>query len=442
MRLASVLSKNVVRNNGRIIYNNARIGMVVNGSGAYQYVRMFSNNDAFREALKKAKANTDANTSEKGQEEVKVDEKVGENASNSDSQGSSSDNNSNSTESSSSSSSSSSSFFSKFSSFTKNIDTNDLPRQALDSVKTIYFSAIDNFQEGWNDMLGKNKKSVLQKKVMQASSFRKPSTTVDDNDEEVEEPVPTGPSAIVVVHQPKSAWEQMKNRLQDSPFIKEILKNSQKMGKVAADTPIGQQAQKISQGLKDKIEDAKEIWETSQNPLIYTVSGIWDNITGDTEESMCIREIRKLDPDFVKEEWAEEVRLNLVPDIIKSHLLGETKKLKPWLGEAVYNKLAADIRARKADGITFDTNILDVEEHQIVLRHLADRGNISCVVGVYLVQQINCVRNKAGEIIEGGESEVRAKIYSIAFQQNYNEETGEVGWKIIDYEFGGDMAYI
>jgi import inner membrane translocase subunit TIM44 len=431
MRFVVVNAKKVARNNRRILCN---YGIGIDGA-AYQNVRMFSNNDAFRDALKKAKANTDSSTTTEATEQSK-EEKTNDNAE--------ATTNSNTESTANNSSTKSSSFFNKFSSFTNNIDTKELPKQVFDSAKTVYFSAIDNFKEGWNDMLGKNKKSVLQKKVMQAESFRKPKAASenDDDDEEEEEVVNTGPSAIVLVQQPKSAWEQMKNRLQDSPFIKEMLKNSQKMGKVAADTPIGQQAQKISQGIKDKIEDAKEIWETSQNPLIYTVSGIWDNITGDTEESMCVREIRKLDPDFVKEEWAEEVRLNLVPDIIKFHLLGETKKLKPWLGEAVYNKLAADIRARKSDGITFDTNILDIEEHQIVLRHLADRGNISCIVAVYLVQQINCVRNKAGEIIEGGESEVRAKIYSIAFQQNYNEETGEVGWKIIDYEFGGDQPYI
>lgn len=436
MRLVAVNSKKVVRNNRRIIYYYG----LVSDAAVYQNVRMFSNNDAFRDALKKAKANTDNsinNSSSTDASEQSKEEKTDDNAE--------AKTNSNTDSTDNGSSTKSSSFFNKFTSFTSNIDTKELPKQAFDSAKTIYFSAIDNFKEGWNDMLGKNKKSVLQRKVIQAETFRKPKTASDndnDDDEEEEEVINTGPSAIVLVQQPKSAWEQMKNRLQDSPFIKEMLKNSQKMGKVAADTPIGQQAQKISQGIKDKIEDAKEIWETSQNPLIYTASGIWDNITGDTEESMCVREIRKLDPDFVKEEWAEEVRLNLVPDIIKFHLLGETKKLKPWLGEAVYNKLAADIRARKSDGITFDTNILDIEEHQIVLRHLADRGNISCIVAVYLVQQINCVRNKAGEIIEGGESEVRAKIYSIAFQQNYNEETGEVSWKIIDYEFGGDQPYI
>ena len=47
----------------------------------------------------------------------------------------------------------------------------------------------------------------------------------------------------------------------------------------------------------------------------------------------------------LQEDWAEDVRINLAPLVIKAHLVGDTMALKPWLGEAVYNKLAADIRA-------------------------------------------------------------------------------------------------
>ena len=88
-----------------------------------------------------------------------------------------------------------------------------------------------------------------------------------------------------------------------------------------------------------------------------------DSLTGETEEGMAVREIKKLgkrnsryftlrivthdhssDPNFIKEEWAEEVRTKVAPVVIKAHLAGDLKALKPWLGEAVFNKLAADIR--------------------------------------------------------------------------------------------------
>jgi hypothetical protein len=78
-----------------------------------------------------------------------------------------------------------------------------------------------------------------------------------------------------------------------------------------------------------------------------------------------VGEIQRLDPEFRKvlslpplplcsetlvtnscsqEDWAEEVKREISPKIIQAHLDGDLKILKPRLGEAVYNKLAADIR--------------------------------------------------------------------------------------------------
>jgi hypothetical protein len=43
--------------------------------------------------------------------------------------------------------------------------------------------------------------------------------------------------------------------------------------KAASETDIGKSAQKATQNVRDKIEDAREFWETSQNPIIHTLSG-------------------------------------------------------------------------------------------------------------------------------------------------------------------------
>lgn len=49
-----------------------------------------------------------------------------------------------------------------------------------------------------------------------------------------------------------------------SACVQEILKAGSKL----ADTELGRQAQKLRTGLKDRVEDVREVWETSQNPLV------------------------------------------------------------------------------------------------------------------------------------------------------------------------------
>jgi len=319
----------------------------------------------------------------------------------------------------------------------------------MDLGRETYYSIVEGFREGMAELRGEQAESHISRKVHQAESFRRKAKKDEEEDEdlteaeraakEAKEREEAGPSAIVLVKDPKSAWESMKERLQDSPFIREILKNSRKVGQQAASTDLGKKAADASQAVQDKIEDARNFWETSQNPIVYTLSGVWENMTGETEEGIAIAEIRKLDPNFNKEEWAVEIKETVVPKIIKAHLLGNTSTLKPWMGEAVYNKLAADIRARKHDGITFDTNILDIDENQMILRYLENGSPV--IVCVYMVQQINCIRKK-GEIVEGAEDDIRAKFYSIAFQQHYDEDDGHVTWRIVDYEFAGDLPYL
>ena len=155
---------------------------------------------------------------------------------------------------------------------------------------------------------GSKKKTGLRAKVQQAESFRRGDEVPEGEGEEKEEKE-KGPSAIVHVKEPDSEWEKMKQRLADSPLIREILKGSKKAYSAAADTDIGQKVEDAGERVKEKIEDAKEFWETSQNPVVYALSGVWDNMTGETEEGICVTEILKLDPGFEKEEWLSLIHI-------------------------------------------------------------------------------------------------------------------------------------
>ena len=304
-----------------------------------------------------------------------------------------------------------------------------------------YYNFVDNLKQAYAEMTGEEKETQLSRKVEQATSYRKPKVKKEGEDaaEEVDEEIYSGPNAIVHVKQPKNAWESMKARLSDSPLIQEILKNSRKFQKVAGETPIGQQAQRINESVQEKLNKAKEFWETSQNPLVYTVSGVFENLTGETEEGIAVAAIKKLDPNFNKEDWSEEILKTVVPSVLKAHIEGNSTALKQWLKEGVHNKLSAEIRLRKQDGIVFDPNILDIDENQIIIKHLENEGAV--IVGIYTVQQIHCVRNRKGEIMEGNETDVRAKFYSIAFQLTYDEDDNMVVWKVVDYQFAGETPY-
>eukprot|EP01038_Epipyxis_sp_PR26KG_P004207 gene4207-5981_t len=302
--------------------------------------------------------------------------------------------------------------------------------KATTVVKSSTTFLVENTQLAYLEMIGAKKDTVLRKKFHQAESFKAPKTDGDADEEEAKD---KGPSAIVLVKEPKSAWESMKERLQDSVLFKEIFKRTKKISSAASETDIGKKAQDIGRGVKDKIEDVREFWETSQNPLVYTISGLWDSLTGETEEGMTITEIRKLDPTFVLDEWLQAVNRDVTPIVIKSHLIGRPglPTLREHLREGVFSKLSADIRTRENDGFAFDVNVLNTEPIAKPILKVVEDGGAVIVVN-YFVQLINCVR-KNGEIVEGAENETCAKIFSLAFNAQYDEDTSEIQWKVVDY---------
>ena len=96
---------------------------------------------------------------------------------------------------------------------------------------------------------------------------------------------------LVQVHTEKGAWEQFSEGLQNTPLLSDLLNS-----KVASGA---------SKKFSDTAEDAREIWETSQNPLVYRMHSVYNNVFGETDMGEAIREIRKVDPNFSMESFQE-----------------------------------------------------------------------------------------------------------------------------------------
>jgi import inner membrane translocase subunit TIM44 len=234
-----------------------------------------------------------------------------------------------------------------------------------------------------------------------------------------------------------NAFERIQKRLSEAPIIQGILHSGQQIYERSG-------VKKVREKLEDVKDDAKEAWETSQNPWIYRVSSVYDTITAESETAMAERELRLLDPDFSLEKWKEDLVEVTLPRIMQLFLEGRIKELKPSLGEAVYNRLAAEARARKKEGVYVDTNVLAIMNSEILscTPDTVNKGSPIIMVH-FMCQQINCVRKKdTGEVVEGSEDDIRAYSYLVALQREYDEEKSELNWKIVDFMLNGAIAYL
>ncbi len=79
-----------------------------------------------------------------------------------------------------------------------------------------------------------------------------------------------------------------------------------------------------------------------------------------------------------------------------------------------------------------DPTILHLDEPTLVLAQVMEK-----MPPVFLVRsiahQVNCIRNRSGEVTEGSPSEIRTVVYMMAFQQAVDDQLGEVTWKIVEF---------
>ncbi|KAL3810946.1 hypothetical protein ACHAXA_005362 [Cyclostephanos tholiformis] len=359
-------------------------------------------------------------------------------------------------------------------------------------------SFVETLSRTWDELIASGRAKDINKKIGAASSAPSSSDgapNYSDDDDAADRYENYGGNRDIMIIDPGehlSAWERMERRLRDAPIIADILERSHRAYEESG-------ARKRIDGAAERIqhlrEDAAEAWETSQNPWVYRASSVYDTLTAESEYATASRQLRRLDPDFTLEGWKRDVVEHTLPRIMKLFLEGRITELRPWLGEAVYNRLAAEARARRKEGVQMDTNVLAIMNAEILACEVegssvnVERGSDPIILLHFMCQQIHCVRKKVGskndagndrkddinlgeegpattskeddgargatssngrtymeeelgDIVEGSEDDIRANSYVVAFQREYNEEKMELNWKIVDFRFNGAIAYL
>ena len=290
-------------------------------------------------------------------------------------------------------------------------------RKALQGASSELRKAVD-------ELRGENQPSVLKRKVGFQDQDQAPTETKEFDPREAQ---------LMVVEQ-EDTWKELRERLRKAPIISDILDGTQRARKRINETSA---AKKV----KDLGEDAREFWETSQNPLVYQASSIVDAVTAETDTAAATRELRRLDPNFSLEVWRDGVSEELCPQFVDAFIQGDTMKLKPWLSEGLFSRLSHEIRLRKEEGLVYDdAQITDCEKVEIIAVQVDEQRSPILVVQ-FMAQQVNCVRNREGDVVEGYPSDIRAYFYVMAFQREYDDTSHELAWRVVDFQLGGGEPY-
>eukprot|EP00418_Pyrodinium_bahamense_P086409 CAMPEP_0179060078 /NCGR_PEP_ID=MMETSP0796-20121207/25680_1 /TAXON_ID=73915 /ORGANISM="Pyrodinium bahamense, Strain pbaha01" /LENGTH=412 /DNA_ID=CAMNT_0020756849 /DNA_START=174 /DNA_END=1413 /DNA_ORIENTATION=+ len=144
-----------------------------------------------------------------------------------------------------------------------------------------------------------------------------------------------------------------------------------------------------------------------ENPL-------FDQLFGESEIAASIREMKEIDCRFRLEDFAEDIEYVVAPHIISNYLQGDQDALQKHCGDAAFAAVNASIKARIQQKLTLDTAILaGPKEFELKGAKLMEKS-APCFIWTFNTQQVNCLRDSEGEIIEGAVDDIRTVHYAMA----------------------------
>jgi len=148
------------------------------------------------------------------------------------------------------------------------------------------------------------------------------------------------------------------------------------------------------------------------------------------ELSETLTEIVKMDPTFEKEQFLKDCESDIIPNILEAISRGDLEILEDWCYEASFNVLAAPIRQARTMGLILDSTVLDIDSLDLVMGKMMEQGPVLIIT--FNSQQIVCVRNKEGKVVEGSEDKVMRVTYAWVLCRDQTELNPRAAWRLLE----------
>ncbi|KFK40424.1 hypothetical protein AALP_AA3G372000 [Arabis alpina] len=222
-------------------------------------------------------------------------------------------------------------------------------------------------------------------------------------------------------------WESLKEKMQGYPVFKRLSGMSE---------PVVNKSQEIA-------EDVIERWETSDHPLVHKIQDMNETMFQETGSASTYKEIRSRDPSFSLPDFAAEVQEAIRP-VLNAFSKGDVETLKKYCSNEVIERCMTERAAFQSHGYFFDNKLLHISEVEV--QETKMMGNSPIIIVRFQTQQIHCIRDKDGNIRDGGEDTIHTVFYNWAMQQVDLAELGEGAiypiWRLREMQKAGIQALI
>ena len=149
-----------------------------------------------------------------------------------------------------------------------------------------------------------------------------------------------------------------------------------------------------------------------------------EELSKSSEQALAISELKKRDPRFDLDLLLVTMEAIVIPEILSAYFADDTHTIKKFVSESCYRQIFFPrIQERLHAKHKLDSKVLHVADmHLLTTRY--DAGNPALVISCS-VQYTHCIKNEAGEIIEGGPKDIRQETQMWVLRQDESHETDD-----------------
>jgi len=197
----------------------------------------------------------------------------------------------------------------------------------------------------------------------------------------------------------------------------------------------------------NKFTDYRVKFEESDNPVARGARLVADKL-GDifgsafsrTEISETLTEICKMDPNFEKEQFLKDCEQDFIPNILEAIVRGDLETLQDWCFEAPFNILSTPLKQAQQLGYVLHSKVLDIDSLDLITGKMMEQGPV--LVISFNSQQVMCVKDKLGNVMEGSEDKVLRITYVWALCRDQTELDPRAAWRLLDLSASSQEQFI
>jgi len=155
------------------------------------------------------------------------------------------------------------------------------------------------------------------------------------------------------------------------------------------------------------------------------------------ESSEAITHINSMDKNFTVAQFLEDLRLDIIPNILEASCQGDEEILDDWCVEASSAVLMANKKMAAKEGMSYQCHIYSLQNVDFLDASIDEESDSPTIMVSAETQEIRALIDKKGNIVDGSLDKPMKSNSVFVFGRDMNEVDVKACWRLLEYQSSG-----